>query len=117
MAGILDALTDVTDALRGRGLNADSDPRNLNIPGVWVTLDHYAGDRLTPDAATVTVALTVIVPDAGTPATLAQLDELVDVIGVEFPGLGWEPRAVILPSQSPQPLPALTTTLTLDWRR
>ena len=117
MAGILEALTDVVDELRALGLSADADPRSLNIPGVWVTLTRYAADRLTRDAATVEVALTAIVPDAGSPRTLEALDVLVDAVGQAFPGLDWEPRAVLLPSQAPTPLPALTTTLTLEWRR
>lgn len=114
---ILESLEHATARLTARGLNATSDPRNLNLPAVWVTLEGLHLDRLSGDAGAVDVALYAIVPDTGTPGTLTQLDTLVETIDLEFPARDWEPRAVALPSMSATPLPALYTTITLDWRR
>lgn len=114
---ILETLTHTVDRLTAAGIEATVDPRDLNLPAVWVTIDRLDLNRLSGDAATVTIGLTAIAPDSGNPTALTDLDDLVAAVDAEFAGRSWDPRAVMLPSQSTTPLPALYTTITLEWSK
>lgn len=117
MGAITESLTYVQGILTGHDVPAAIDPRDLNLPAVWVTIDGYDTDRLNQAAGTISVTLFAIATDSGTPTSLEQLDTLVDGVTTALGGANWESRAVLLVSQGPTPLPALSTTISLDWSK
>lgn len=115
MAALAEALGHAVDTLTAAGVAASTDPRDLNLPAVWVTISELPPRRLSGTAGEVRVGLTAIVADAGFPGTLDELDALVDAVEAVFPTAGWDPQAVVLPSMGKTPMPALATTIILDW--
>ncbi len=114
MAGhIADAVDEVLGRLAAAGVSATPDPRDLNLPAVWVTVDGVSTRLLAAGVALVDLTLVAIVPDTGIPGTLDDLDDLVVAVEAAFPALEWETRAVALPSMGKTPLPALSTTIQL----
>ena len=112
---ISETLTHVVDQLTAGGITATTDPRDLNLTGVWVTLTRIASARFAGGIVTLDVGLTAIAADSGAAGTLSDLDELVLALDAIYPHQTWEPRSVVVASQSPTHLPALHTTITLEW--
>lgn len=107
---IAEAIDHVVTKLRGRGISATADPRDLSLPGVLVGCHHIT--RQLDGSAEVTVRLLAVAPDTGPPAR--RLDPLLAVL--DATGLvDAEAVTVTLPNHNPNPLPALElfTTVTI----
>lgn len=107
---IEEAVDHVVEQLKGRGLNAASDPRSLTLPGVLVALDSL--QAVLNDGLVVRCRLLAIARDNGHP--LPQLDDLLDGLAgmAELPASA---VSVLLGNHSPAPSPALElfTTITV----
>jgi len=102
-----DAMLEVVDALASAGVSATIDPRNVNLPGVWVQRL-----TLTPDllcgGQTMRLRLVLVAPDVGTEQALDILDDLLDAaykVAQPNTGTGTTDRTVLLPD-SATPYPA-----------
>ena len=69
------ALEQIADALTAGGVNAFIDPRDNDLPGVWVQRQTLALAVL-GDCATLRIRLLMVAPDIGTYDALAELDAL-----------------------------------------
>ena len=108
----LTAPEQLAELLRGAGLEAASDPADVNLPGVWVTLDQASALTVGDDWEHQLVVF-LVVPEAPHPQALAGLQELWDQLeaaGVspDGPVQTW---GLILPG-SPAQLPALRVPVT-----
>ena len=105
-------LTGLADQLTAAGITASTDPRNLNPPCAWVSLDTLVFDRFGGDASGSAVVL-LIAADAGMPTaadTLAGLlNRYLSTPGLPIPTTCAADTAA-LPSGG-GPLPALRLTL------
>ena len=107
-----ESLDQVVDELQALQVAAAVDPRNLSLPGVWVTVGRYDARRLdATKTATIDVKLLLIVPDQG--HAIDQLDELATTVASIYP-IELTAAVVALPNHAPDPLPALVGTLTLN---
>ena len=108
MSNIVEALNHVVAELRAAGVNADTDPRNLTLPGCLVGLDQI--HRALARSATVVIRILAIAPDNGNPYPI--LDELLDKVAhlVETPA---NAASVTMPNHAPAPLPALELHTTI----
>lgn len=108
MSTIVEALNHVVAELRAAGVNADTDPRNLGLPGCLVGLEQV--DRTLYAGHLVRVRVLAIAPDTGDPYPI--LDALLDQIAehVETPATA---ASVVLPNHNPSPLPALELYTTI----
>ena len=107
MSGLVDGAEYLVAELRAAGVEADTDPRNLSLPGVLVSFDQIS-DLL--DAETATYRLLAIVPDNGNP--LAALDQLRTTIKPFADGVA-RAATVVLANHNPAPLPALELSATV----
>ncbi len=73
------ALTGIVDVLTAAGVNAAVDPRDLNLPGVWVTVHDITDPTLCGDYS-VRAQLCLIVGDFGTATSLHHLDGLLAAV-------------------------------------
>lgn len=114
MTSVLAAVELVRDRVEQSGIRAAIDPRDLNPPGAWVTIDQIR-DVFLSGPPTVDVAVYLIVADQGQRASLANLSSLLDqllasgAVAVDQP---IEPQGVTLPSGG-SPLPALKLITTV----
>lgn len=108
-----DALQDLVDALTAAGVQAATDPSDVNTPGVWVTLDTLTWGTLAGDWRPEASAY-LIVQDKDTRRALDSLQVLLDTIvpSVVVPDGPVVSQGVILPGD-PTPLPALRIPLHL----
>lgn len=114
MAGIVDTLQGLCDALSAEGVRASIDPRDLNAPCVWVTGNQATTDMYLCGGAEMRVDVYLVAPDHGYPRTLATLEEMLSkVLEVVQPD---EPvslaESVVLPD-SANPLPAFMLTVNI----
>jgi hypothetical protein len=83
------ALHQLADALVAGGVPAFTDPRDEDLPGVWVQRVQVAYDIL-GDSATLRVRLLMIAPDVGADDAMGELDRLedacVDLLPPNIPG-------------------------------
>lgn len=106
-------LLDLVTLLRAADIEASTDPAELSLPGVWVTLDNFdttthAGGR------TIVAACYLIVGDAGYADALAALAELYN--RVTTAGVGPDGPVVAQGVQlqgGATPLPALRMPVNL----
>jgi len=105
----------VADRLRAAGLTAEHDPRDLNLPGAWVTPGELTLNRLAKDAGEIDVIVALIAPDAGGSSTLTILDDLLSkAIEADIGISSVEPGTVQLENHAPGGLPALITTVSIE---
>lgn len=110
-----ETLDHLTDQITTVGLTAVDDPRDLNLPGIWITPEHVAVEFLDDLSAGITITVVLVAGDAGLRDSLDQLDHMVQRLAPL--GIGdWRATSILLPNHAPQPLPALRGTTTLDWR-
>ncbi|AWY04758.1 hypothetical protein PQC61_gp12 [Gordonia phage Emperor] len=74
---INDAVAEVETALRGAGLAASADPRQLNPPCAWVSATGLTHELLS-GGGTVRLDVYLIAPDHGVTAALDVLSTLLD---------------------------------------
>lgn len=112
---ITEAVTFVSDRLTAAGINATTDPRDLNLPGAWVTPGEFTLSRLQKAAGEVEVIIALVAPDAGGIETLNILDDLLTkAIDAEVGINSIEPGTVQLENHAPGGLPALVATVTIS---
>lgn len=107
---LADRLESVAAALRGAGINATTDPRDLILPGAWVTV-HDVTDPVLCGGLTIRADVCLIAGDQGTPVYLDALGQMLDVaagvLTLDEPG---RPMTVAPPGLSPMPALVITTT-------
>lgn len=106
--------TELVALLQQCGIPAVTDPRNVIVPGAFVAVRRITGDRLSRGPYTVEWSVTLIAGGGGTPAALKTLGDLAALLEESFPGLVLEAAAISLPNVSPDPMPALSTTITIE---
>lgn len=119
MLAITEALSEVTDRLTTAGIPHAIDPRDLNLPGVLLTVRARTWDTLDADASTVTIEAIAIAPDTGQPLhTLDVLDTLISrcaaVLDPISPITEATAGTVLLPNHGADPLPSLTAPLSVS---
>ena len=113
---LAETLDYVVDTLVAAGVPASTDPRNLTLPGVWVTPDTLTLDTLDGAAATVRVSLVIIGTGSGPAAAVVDLDRLLALVVDTLPvSSDWSAASIRLPNQSAEPLPALQGSIVLEW--
>ena len=107
------ALAYVVDELDVVEVNATTDPRDLVLPGVWITPEKVTRDTLA-GGSTVTVAVIAIAASSSTPKAVADLDHLLASIATwsEAPAT-WQAATIRLPNHAAEPLPCLRGTIEL----
>lgn len=108
------ACTFVVDALTAAGINAQHDPRDLNLPGAWVTPGEVELTRLDGKTGDVDVIVALVAPDVGGLDSLRILDDLLaKAITAGIGATSWEPGTVQLENLGAGGLPALIATTTI----
>ena len=103
----------LVDLLDGVGVKCTTDPSELNLPGVWVTVDEFQARTLRGDIR-ITVSLWLIVPNVDPMRALEQLAELWRTVRtVVTPDGPTRTTAVLLPSAPTEPMPAFRFPLYL----
>lgn len=112
MSQIGERLDRIVAVLNNAGIAATTDPRDLHIPGAWVTVHDVTEPVLAGDW-TVRADVCLIAADNGAPFSIDALGELLDlastVVTFDEPV---RPMTVTPPGQGP--LPALVITTTTD---
>ncbi|QDF17427.1 hypothetical protein SEA_COEUR_9 [Gordonia phage Coeur] len=104
------ALDRVVDALTTAGIRASTDPRNLRLPGAWVTV-HDIADPVLCGGYTIRADVCLITGDAGAPLSIDKLGDMFDraleVLTLDEPA---RPATVTPPGMAPCPALVITTT-------
>lgn len=108
------ALADVAARLESAGIPAAVDPRELAVPGAWVTVGPIGFDRLDGDTRTLQAVVYLLTRDTGTPDALDYLAEMIDAAAGILPVGDVTPQTLALPNQSGDPLPAAVFTVDLE---
>lgn len=109
-----DAVAELCTLLDAAGVKASTDASELNLPGVWVTVDEFRTRNLAGDIR-LTVSLWLIVPNVDPMRALEALAELwrtVRAAGV-VPDGPTVTTAVLLPSAPTEAMPAFRFPLYL----
>ncbi|AYN56963.1 hypothetical protein PBI_ATRAXA_7 [Arthrobacter phage Atraxa] len=118
-----DAARYIAESLETTGYNAKVNAQDLNIPGFWVTPATRTFDRLDASTATLTFDVYAVVsPMPNAEAALEELSDMQDALiglGETQPelrgqGLDAEVTQVQLSNKTPEPLPALKITITVE---
>lgn len=113
MGKLAAAVTWARDQLDGAGINAATEPADVNLPGVIVS-PGVATWRLGEDALEVELDLLLVARQVRALDALDQLDDLLEAVSAVLP-IG-EVHAVMVSltgSQAADPLPALRTSCTV----
>lgn len=112
MSRLADSLAGVVDTLNAAGVAATTDPRDLQVPGAWVTV-HDVIDPTLCGVYTVRARVCLIASDNGMSHELDALGRLLDLAydAVTFDE-AVTPMTVTPPGMAP--LPALVITTTTD---
>lgn len=107
------ALAHVVDELDVVEVHATTDPRDLVLPGVWITPEQVTCETLA-GVSTVTVAVIAIAASSSTAKAVADLDHLLAGIAAwsEAP-TSWQAATIRLPNHASEPLPCLRGTVDL----
>lgn len=112
MSRLADSLTAVADTLTAAGIPATVEPRDLQIPGAWVTL-HDVIDPTLCGEYTVRARVCLIASDNG---MTHELDALGRMLDLAYDAVTFDeavtPMTVTPPGMGP--LPALVITTTTD---
>jgi len=111
MSVVSDTLTNLADVLASIGIRAAIDPRDVNPPAAWLSLDTI---DVTLAGITEADGLVVLVaPDVGMPRAMDVLVDMLTTIAEHIPGVSQaRPDTVSLPDHG-GPLPALRFTIPL----
>jgi hypothetical protein len=108
---IADAAEQIAADIRGLGINAEVDDRDLDLPGVWVTPGTIAFDYLDRTAYTITWELWLVAADNGAADALETLGEVLDIIAAPLAITDATAQGVVLRNFGADPLPALRVNL------
>jgi len=110
MSQLSAALDDVVTALRGAGIRATTDPRDLSLPGAWVTVHDVEAATLCGGLA-IRADVCLLAADNGAPGYVSTLGDLLDtamtVLTLDEPA---RPAVVTPPGLGPMPALVITTT-------
>ena len=113
---MLETLTWTCDQLTAAGVAAVIDPRDLVIPGAWVTITGLDVDTLDHSHQTVTVAVTLVAADTGLETAIDQLASMVKTTSAALDQAAtWSALTIRLPNHAPDPLPALRASIEIGW--
>lgn len=112
-----EAIKHLQKQLQQAGLSAAIDPRDLVLPGIWLTPDTGSARSLSGNFGEVTIKLACIVANRGANTDLAELDKLIDKTENAVSPSSWRIEAISLPNLSADPLPAASCTITIEWRK
>lgn len=111
-------LADLAGVLTAAGIrSADTDPANVQAPGVWIRFDGVELDNLA--GVTILATLHLIVPKSTFTTVQTQLADLFNQVVPALAAIGEQPTgttrptAVALPGNAANPLPALAVPLEL----
>lgn len=111
---LADATGDVVELVTAAGLEATDDPRNLNLPGCWVTPAAIQFDRMA--GTTGSWELYLVAPDTGPRESLRTLDgmlrQLRGALGASITGA--RVAGVNLANHGGGDLPALQVSIELE---
>lgn len=105
MSRLAVASAEILSTLHAAGIRASTDPRDLDLPAVWITPETISTPTLAGDPLAVTWTAYAIAPDTGDPTD--HLSRLVDDLTALFPGLTFHSAGIVVANQSPDPLPSL----------
>ncbi|MDD7554544.1 MULTISPECIES: hypothetical protein [Schaalia] len=105
MSLLASAALDLTKALDDLGIRAVTDPRDLDLPGVYLAPNEITTTTLDGAGLAVSWDVYLVAPDNG--AHIAALGDLLDRIHPLTIGKKIRPQGLTLPNISPDPLPAL----------
>ena len=112
---LLDTVKEVVDRLHNTAhVAASADPRNLSVPGVWVTVDELDLAQLAAGQSGIRLQLVAVARGSHLQA-LEQLDQLVAAVDTVYPVAAWSAASILLPNHAPDPLPCLRGLLNLTW--
>ena len=89
------------------------DPRDVRVPGGVLMVRRVDPDRLAASPLTVDFEL-VLISAGATPEALDELGRMAGDVATRWHSLVWEAITITDPNVSPDPLPALTTTIQTD---
>ena len=118
MTMMQDCLQLVADTLTAAGVQTTPDPQALNLPGAWLvpnTLD--TAIALSGNRADVAIDVYLITSNLGASADMKTLDHMAGIAGPALDITTWVPAAISLANQSPDQLPALKGSCTIEWRK
>jgi hypothetical protein len=108
---LLEALDYVRAELLSVGIRAEVDPRDVNPPAAWITLNQIEHGAVICGGSVIRVHVYLIVPDAGVIESTVQLQDMLNsALRVFDPDDATTPQTVQL-SGGGNPLPALRLVL------
>lgn len=108
---LLEALDTVRAELASVGIRAEVDPRDVNPPGAWISLNEVQHGVVVDGSGVVRTHVYLIVPDTGIAQSTTQLSEmLTSALRVFDPDEATIVTTVQLPSGG-NPLPSLRLTI------
>lgn len=111
---LADILNHVADELDLAGINATADPRDLTLPGVWITPEQITDATLSTAGVTVTVAVVMVASSSTPELAVIDLDELLTAITAWAAApTSWQAATIRLPNHATEPLPCLRGTVEL----
>ena len=108
-----DAITWALEQLHAAGINAASDPADLNTPGVWVVPAKATSPTLGDALDEVTLTLYLVAASIHGPDAIAHLDALAAQVHQVIRLRTLDAVQVSLPNHHPAGLPAYKTTITV----
>lgn len=106
---------DVLEPLQAAGVHVATDWRDITSPGVLISPFEIDYERLADDVHTITWELVLIGTATGADAALDDLGQLAATVHTVWPEAHtFQARTVTSRNLSPDPLPALRTTIQLD---
>lgn len=111
MQPIGDSLQDIADMVTAAGVPAAVDPRNLALPGAWVTPGLVSFDTLDADKALMRFDVYLVAPDHGAVHALNELGTMLSKLRDQLPVGEAQPVMVNLPNHGADAMPALLITI------
>lgn len=106
-----DSLKDIAEMVTAAGVPAAVDPRDLNLPGAWVTPGLVSFDVLDVDTAFMTFDIYLVAPDHGAAHSLNSLGDMLAKIRPALQVGEAMPVMVNLPNHGAEALPALLISI------
>ncbi|UVK60160.1 tail terminator [Arthrobacter phage SerialPhiller] len=110
-ANLGDALQDIANMVTAAGVPAAVDPRNLNLPGAWVTPNTVGFDVLDADTAHMRFDVYLVTGDHGAVESLNSLGAMLTKVRKPLQVGDAQPVMVNLPNHGAGALPALLISI------